>query len=165
MLNENVRSLDAQTLPQWVDEALNAVNPSAGPAIATQTMEAVRKSSMFTEEETLVAGALRRVTVFQHELIGKYLAARHLRTFLGPPVASTLVEAATVGRLREVFQFLIDELEGTQLNNLLSAVVTEGGDARLRVAAYALDVKPEQVTPEVRDAYLTASVIEAVRKT
>lgn len=109
--------------------------------------------------------ALQRVIVFQHELTGKYLAARHLHTLIGPPPSSTLAEAAAADRLSEAFQFLIDELEGSQLNRILSALVMAGGEARLHVAAYALAIKPKEVTPQVREAYVTATVNEAFRKT
>ncbi len=67
----------------------------------------------------------------------------------------------------DVFYFIIDELDSVmELNAFLKALLDRGGDERVRIVAYALGTKPEDmVRGEVRQAYNLAKLGEDLRRT
>jgi hypothetical protein len=67
----------------------------------------------------------------------------------------------------DLFYFIVDELDSKlALNGFLKELLDRGGDSRLRIVAYALGTKPEDmIRGEVRHAYNLAKLGEDLRRT
>lgn len=156
-IDENRRALAAAELSQWTRAALEAQAPGkpVDPGVIASVVQAVGRSRLFNEEAQQDAlGRPRKMIVFQHELIAKFLAARHLRLQLAVPVRDDVLALNGKSRFLEVFYFLIDELESPAvLNAFLEALLERSDDVRVRLVAYALQTKGPLVDEHVRDAY------------
>jgi hypothetical protein len=62
----------------------------------------------------------------------------------------------------EVFYFVIDEIDSTQvLNRFLAEILAAGGPVRVRIAAYAIGRKTSPIANDaVRSAYAAAKLAE-----
>jgi hypothetical protein len=111
-----------------------------------------------------ILGREQALTGFRHELIGKFLAARHLRHVIERgSAASNVVDCITLSGDElwlDSFYFVIDEISPRLLNRLLSEILTAGGSIRLRVAAYALGTKSSVPDEAVRSAYAQAKLAD-----
>ena len=132
---------------------------------------AIGRSRLFREEtETDVLGKRRPVTGFRHELVGKFLASRHVREVLATPGderREAYLALSGEEAWLDLFYFIVDELDSKlALNGLLKELLDRGGDSRLRIVAYALGTKPEDmIRGEVRQAYNLAKLGDDLRRT
>jgi hypothetical protein len=126
---------------------------------------------MFRREQEQLLGLKQTVIGFAHELVGKFLASRHLRTLLTNPSSPDWEEVLNLTgepRWLEACFFAMDELPpgGKLLDKFLQDLVLRGGPLRLRLAAYALGTRaPEVISQEVRAAYNQAKMAEDLRET
>ena len=71
---------------------------------------------------------------FRHELIGKFLAARHVRRIIGQGAKDTPVDYITLSGDElwlDMFYFVIDEIDSSPaLNHFLREILSIGGPAR-----------------------------------
>ena len=162
------RLLDEPTMAEWVRDALvaRALDPDWLGAVTG----ALRRTRLFRE---MVAhdrlGRPQPMLAFDHELIGAFLAARHVRTALTGPERAKMLDLAGQEAWQNVFFFVVDELSATKLPSvLLEALLARGGDVPLRIAAYAIESKKEEDPPlpdGIRAAYATAKLQEDLRAT
>jgi len=156
------RLLDDTRLVEWLRAE---IEPLELEADAGEVAEKIRASRLFRQKsERSVLGRNEPVVTFRHELIGKFLASRGLRRDLerGDEVEA-IVERAGSELWVEAFTFLLDELDSREvLNGFLERLVEEGGAARLRLVAHAMDTREGDVAAEVQEAYLYAKVSEDV---
>jgi hypothetical protein len=184
------RLLDEPTLAEWVREALAArdLNTDEIGAVAA----AVRRSRLFKEDAALDRlGRRHPVLAFDHELIGAFLAARHVRAALTGPERVKMLEFAERETWQNVFFFVVDEIESDQLNMLLDWLLGRGegqvlcdtrgrplrdtaGEAlrdtgnqwTVRIVAYALATKPaEMIRGEVCQAYNRVKLRQDIQMT
>jgi len=126
----------------------------------------IRASRLFrTEVKRDILGREQSLTGFSHELIGKFLAARYLRRSIAQRPGNSLVDYVALSGDElwlEVFYFVIDEIDSTELlNRFLEETLDAGGPVRVRIAAYAIGTKPsEQTDLAVRSAYAKAKLAE-----
>jgi len=130
-----------------------------------KVMQAIQASRLFRREvERDVLGKEQPVTGFRHELIGKFLAARHVRHIIGQGAGSATVDYITLSGDElwlDMFYFVIDEtVSSALLNRFLKEILAAGGLARERIAAYAIGTKGAQVATDVRVAYEKAKLGE-----
>ncbi len=95
---------------------------------------------------------------FQHELMGKFLAARHLRSILeqtDTPQYDEMIKLSGESQWIDVFFFIIDELNSHQrLNQFLMDLIRTGGSYRIRLVAYAIGTKTSDlIQSKVRKCY------------
>jgi hypothetical protein len=161
------RVLDEQTLAEWVRMALEA------QGLDTQEVglvtAAVRRSRLFREaiaHDRL--GRLQPVFTFDHELIGAFLAARHVRASLKGSERESILKFAEQESWQNVFFFVIDELPAALLPSmLLDDLLAHGGRVPLRIVAYAIESKKEDspLPSHIQAAYTTAKLHQDLRET
>ena len=162
------RILDEPTLAAWVREAV-AVCELDPDEVGTVT-DAVRRSRLF--RETIAHDRLGRpqpVLVFDHELIGAFIAARHVASVLKGPEREAMLDLAEQERWQEVLFFVVDELATDDLAEaLLDSLMTRGGDTPPRIVAYAIESKRDEVPPlpgRIEHAYASAKLRQDVQMT
>jgi streptogramin lyase len=169
MVDEVRRALSEEELGQWTREQLDAlgVGKERQADETAAVLGAIRRSRMFAvETEKLPPAGERELLVFQHELMGTFLAARDLRQRLAPEALNELVEFSSHARLLEVFFFMIDEPASPPLLAALSKRLIEaGGELRLRIVAYALDTAPAALGEDIRTLYQQAKIDADLRDT
>jgi hypothetical protein len=159
-----------EQLREWLRAELVSHDAFSDEAMA-DVVGAIGRSRLFREEtEVDVLGRRRPVTGFRHELVGKFLASRHVREVLAMPGderRDAYLALSGEEPWLDLFYFIVDELESKlALNAFLKELLDRGGDARLRIVAYALKTKPEDmITGEVRQAYNLAKLDEDIRRT
>jgi hypothetical protein len=155
------RVLDQHQLREWI-----AAEPNVGADDVVNITKAIQASQLFrTEVKRDILGREQPLTGFSHELIGKFLAARHLRRFIAQGSGVSGVDYVTLSGDElwlDVFYFVIDEIDSTRLlNRFLAETLAAGGPVRGRIAAYAIGTKsPDQPDSEVRSAYAKAKLAE-----
>ena len=162
------RVLDEATLAEWVREAMAVRDLNADEVDAVAA--AVRRSRLFREDAALDRlGRSQRVLAFDHELIGAFLAARHVRAVLLGPERATILNFAERETWQNVFFFVVDELSAAMLPDiLLDGLLARGGDAPLRIVAYAIESKRNEDLPlpgRVQAAYADAKLNQDVQMT
>jgi hypothetical protein len=104
-----------------------------------------------------VLGKEQPVTGFRHELIGKFLAARHVRRIIGQDADSAPVNYISLSGDElwlDMFYFVIDETDSAPvLNRFLQEILAAGGPARMRITAYAIGTRRSEVGSTVLMAY------------
>lgn len=132
---------------------------------------AIGRSRMFRQEELIdVLGRRQPATGLRHELVGKFLASRHVREVLLGPDDDRRVQYLALSREEEwseVFYFVVDELDSrSALAEVLEGLLDQGGAPSLRAVAYALGTKPEEmIAPEIRQAYGQARLGQDLKDT
>jgi hypothetical protein len=143
------RVLRDNQLRDWIADDPNIANDSVDTIL-----KAVHSSRLFTQErERDVLGQETFVIGFRHELIGKFLAARHVRrAIISDQEVKPVVNYVALSGDRlwlDVFYFVIDEIDSQDaMNNFLLHLLNEGGSARILIAAYAIGTKPENLLSE-----------------
>jgi ligand-binding sensor domain-containing protein len=155
------RVLGDSQLREWI-----AAEPNVSGDGVETIVNAIRASRLFRDElQRDILGRDQPLTGFRHELIGKFLAARHIRRLITEDSKPSAVDyiALTADELwLDAFFFVIDEINSTSvLNNFLVAILAAGGTVRARIAAYAIRTKTsEQPNSEVRLAYVKVKLDE-----
>jgi hypothetical protein len=157
------RVLGEEQLGEWVRGACeNEAGGSANSEMVSTVIDALKRSRLFVEEaERDVLGRMKPVIGFRHELIGKFLASRHVRGRLNQGSKedrNQMLALSTDEAWLDAFCFVIDEIDSQRdLANLLDDLIAEGHPVGLRVAAYALGTKPTTMVPSAcRDRYAEA---------
>lgn len=162
------RVLDEPTLAEWIREALatRELKPDEVGAVTA----AVRRSRLFREDiahDRL--GRTEPVLAFDHELIGAFLAARHVRAALTGPERATMLDLAERSTWQNVFCFVVDELSAAMLPGaLLDDLLARGGDAPLRIVAYAVETKKDEEPPlpdRIQATYAAAKLRQDIQMT
>jgi len=153
------RVLEQHQLREWI-----AAEPNGADDVVNIT-KAIQASQLFrTEVKRDILGREQPLTGFSHELIGKFLAARHLRRLIGEGSGVSVVDYVKLSGDElwlDVFYFVIDEIDSTRLNRFLAEILAAGGPVRGRIAAYAIGTKSsDQLDSEVRSAYTKAKLAE-----
>lgn len=153
--------LQEEQLREWIAAELE----DGGDALAT-VIAAIQASGLFiTEVQRDVLGKERSATGFRHELIGKFLASRHVRRSIAQAHPTTTVDYVTLSGdylWSDVFYFALDEMETSQLlNRFLMDILSAGGPVRMRIAAYAIGTKNlAEPSGNLRQAYASAKLKE-----
>jgi hypothetical protein len=152
--------LQEDELREWI-----ATETRENRDATAKVLRAMQASRLFRKEsERDVLGKEREVLGFRHELIGKFLASRHLHQLLGraPNVGVNFIPLAGDELWLDVFYFLIDEIGSVlALNQFLSRVLAAGGRVRVRIVAYAIGSRPaEWISGEVREGFDAAKLDE-----
>src|ERR1019366_8021728 len=136
-------------LREWIapDQAVS------GDAVA-KIVKAMQAGRLFRRElERDVLGKQQPVTGFRHELIGKVLAARHVRRMIGQGAGSATVDYISLSGDElwlDMFYFVIDEIDSSPLlNRFLREILAAGGPSRMRITAYAIGTKRAELGSEV----------------
>lgn len=164
------RVVGEEQLREWLRGELNERD-----AFTSETMDEVEavigKSRLFRREEMVdVLGQRRPVTGFRHELVGKFLASRHIREVLFGPDREQREEYLALSsdeEWLEAFYFTVDELDSrTALAELLEGLLEQGRSEPLRILAYAIGSKPAEMIPdEIHQAYSRAKLGEDLAQT
>jgi hypothetical protein len=164
-----------EQLREWLRAELESQDAFSEEAMA-EIVGAIGRSRLFREEtEVNVLGKRRPVTGFRHELVGKFLASRHVREVLGTPGDErrhAYLALSGEEAWLDLFYFIVDELDsklalnaflkelldraqppqalgdtsGTPISDTAGrAIFTDNGDACFRIVAYALGTKPEDM--------------------
>jgi hypothetical protein len=141
------RLVDEPTLAACVREALLAEGQDV--AEISSVTAVVRRSRLFREVVAVdQLGRPQPVLSFDHELIGAFLAARHVRSALSGPNRESVLELAERETWQNVFFFAVDELAPAALPSLLlDDLLARGGDRPLRIVAYAIESKRNEDPP------------------
>jgi ligand-binding sensor domain-containing protein len=171
MVEEGRRVLNEDDLTGWVRQMLEEQEVTGAESVAA-IVQGVQRSRMFRQEkERLPLGLTRPVMSFGHELLGKFLASRHLRDLLSDPATPAWEEVLNLSgepRWLEVCYFALDELPpgGRVMERFLQDLLQNGGALRLRLVAYALGTRPpEAISQEVWEAYNQSKIAEDLRET
>jgi ligand-binding sensor domain-containing protein len=159
------RVLQDDHLREWI-----AVDPAASGEAVAKIMQALRSSRLFrTELESNVLARNQPVTGFRHELIGKFLAARHVHRAIRQGQNSTDTDYIGLSGNElwlDTFYFVIDEIDSSVvLNRFLRDLLAVGGQPQMRICAYAIRTKGSEVASEVQSAYETAKLNEDLEGT
>ena len=162
------RTPDLPTFAQWVKEELNARNHAAEEV--DSVTEVLQRSRQFRDVKMRDRLGLDRDAIaFDHELVGKFLAARHVRAMLEGPSRAEALELAEDEAWQDVLFFVIDEAVAPQLPELLlDELIERSGIIPLALVAYAIKIKSGEqppLPPEVRDRYSEARLREDVKLT
>jgi hypothetical protein len=161
MLREMRQFVRVEVLGEWVDNELRLLGVDDS-ATMTDIVDRISRSRMFREEVRKSLVGVDHLIGFRHELIGKYLAANHLRQevmYGGNALPPALLQVNADARFIDLFYFLIDELDSpNELNHVLSTVIEVGSESSVRVVAYALSNKPYFVDAVIRQKYHDARI-------
>lgn len=163
MFDEAPPVVSEDDLPRWVRRLMEERSISESVTVDA-IVEALQKSRMFKQEQVPGTLGIPRIMIgFQHELMGKFLAARHLRSLLERGADASMAELTMLSgepRWLDVFFFVIDELNSSlELNQFLMSLIRAGGLTRIRLVAFALGTKPpELIQSEVRELYSKAKL-------
>jgi hypothetical protein len=152
------RVLQDGQLREWI-----AADPTISRGDVAKIVNTVQASRLFRREmERDILGKEQPVTGFRHELIGKFLAARHVRRAIMQAPGSTPVDYITLSGdvlWLDMFYFVIDEMDSSPLlNRLLLEILAVGGRAQMRIAAYAIRTKRAELGSAVLNAYEKANL-------
>jgi ligand-binding sensor domain-containing protein len=110
------RVLQEYQLREWIAAALNE-----GDSDVASIVQALQASRLFRNEvQRDVLGKQQPVTGFSHELIGKFLAARHLRRAITQGGGRTVVDYVALSADElwlDAFYFVIDEIDSPEVLN------------------------------------------------
>jgi ligand-binding sensor domain-containing protein len=156
--------LQEDQLREWIEAEVGG-----GDAVDT-IIRAIEASGLFiTEMKRDVLGKERPVTGFRHELIGKFLASRHVRRSIARVPSKTKLNYVLLSGdelWSDVFYFAVDEIDALQLNRFLSEILSAGGSVRMRIAAYAIGTKKlAEPSGDLRQAYADAKLKEDLAMT
>jgi hypothetical protein len=157
MISER-RVLQDGQLREWI-----AADPAVSGDAVANIVNVMQASRLFCKEvERDVLGMERPVTGFRHELIGKFLAARHVRHAIQQGASPAVVDYVSLSGDElwlDMFYFMIDEIDSSALlNRFLKEILAAYGPTRERITAYAIGTKGAQVATEVRAAYEKAKL-------
>jgi ligand-binding sensor domain-containing protein len=154
------RVLSDRQLREWIaSESIHARDAVA------KVINAIRSSRLFRQElERDILGKEQPVTGFRHELIGKFLAARHVRRIIEQGAVGSAVDYISLSGDElwlDMFYFIIDEIDSSLvLNRFLQEILAIGGSVRLRITAYAIGTKREKPSSQVLASYDRAKLDE-----
>jgi hypothetical protein len=154
------RVLQDDQLREWI-----AADPAVGGDAVAKIMQAIQASRLFRREvERDVLGQEKPVNGFRHELIGKFLAARHVRRMIGQGSKETPVDYITLSGDElwlDMFYFVIDEIDSSPvLNHFLRELLSIGGPARKRITSYAIGTRREELDKDILATYDKAKLDE-----
>ena len=152
------RVLQDGQLREWI-----MAEPAVSSDAVAKVMQAIQASRLFRREvERNILGREQPVTGFRHELIGKFLAARHVRSMIGQAAGGATIRYINLSGNElwlDIFYFVIDEMDSPAvLNRFLKEILAAGGPARERITAYANKTRGTEVENEVVDAYKEAKL-------
>lgn len=154
------RVLQDGQLREWI-----AADPAVSGDAVAKVMQAMQASRLFRREvERDVLGKEQPVTGFRHELIGKFLAARHARLIIRQNAGSATVDYISLSGDElwlDMFYFVIDEINSSPvLNRFLQEILAAGGPSRMRITAYAIGTRRAELGSEVLASYEKAKLDE-----
>ena len=170
MMDEGRRALREDELADILRNSLKEYQVVDSERV-TALLQGLERSRMFRRELERILGLKQTIIGFAHELVGKFLASRHLRAMLTDASALSwekLLDLTGESRWLEVCFFALDELppSGKILDKFLLDLIRHGGSTRLCVVAYAMGTRSvEAISPEIREAYNHAKMTEDLRKT
>ena len=141
---------------EWIRSAFEASEING--ELLEPTIESLRSSAQF-REVTLrdQLGQEQNAITFDHELVGKFLASRHLRWLLEGGSSNEVLNVVKSESLQDVLFFAIDEMNGAELPSLiLNSLLEMGGPIPLAAVAYAIRMKSNEdppLPPTVREMY------------
>jgi hypothetical protein len=166
-----IPTLTEQRAGEWIRQAIEAeTDKPAGDIVVTECLKSLRNSNLFRTESEFdnELGKHQFVISFRHELIGKFLAARHIRR---------LLQKSDEKRRKELFDqldnetgldvlgFVIDETDSKhELSALVRELIAHGFGVTLRAAGYALFRKPDLIEKAVKDFYTSKRIEEDTRR-
>jgi hypothetical protein len=159
------RVLQDGQLREWIE----AIPDVGGDAVA-KIVNATHASRLFRKEvERDVLGKEQPVTGFRHELIGKFLAARHVRRMIGQGTGNAAIDYISLSDDElwlDMFYFVIDEIDSSPvLNRFLQEILAAGGPSRMRITAYAIGTTRAELGSEVLASYGRAKLNEDLAQT
>jgi hypothetical protein len=155
------RLLQEDQLREWI-----AAEPNVSPDSVATIVRVVQASQLFrTEVKRDVLGIEQPLIGFGHELIGKFLAARHLRRSIAQGSGNLGVDYVALSddeSWLDAFYFVIDEIDSTRLlNSFLLELLAAGGNVRTRIVAYAIGTKTATlIETKVRSEYAKSRLAE-----
>jgi ligand-binding sensor domain-containing protein len=153
------RVLQDDQLREWI-----AADPAVSGDAVAKIMQAIQASRLFRREvERDVLGQEKPVNGFRHELIGKFLAARHVRRMIGQGSNGTLDYVTLSGDelWLDMFYFVIDEIDSSPaLNHFLRELLPMGGPARKRITSYAIGTRRVELDKDILATYEKAKLDE-----
>jgi hypothetical protein len=134
-----------------------------GGRCRTAVLDAIRRSCLFTQEKELtITGVLRVVVGFQHELMGKYLAACYVFPFVGQAQDSMPFDLVALSKEPEwldIFCFLIDKIDSRlTLNRFLRRLLESKSPLHLKLIAYAIRTKRNFLDESIVEDYNSAKL-------
>jgi hypothetical protein len=162
------RTLELSALAEWVRQELSA--QKLQPEQVDSVTDVLLRSRQFRQVKARDRlGRVQDAITFDHELVGKFLAARHVRTLLESESRAEVLNLATDETWQDVFFFVIDEAETPRLPKLiLDDLITRRGVTPLALVAYAIKSKSDEQPPlaaDVRRRYYEARLEEDARLT
>lgn len=165
MLHERQYVLSQDMLVAWLFPQ-PAANHSCDQVTSHTIIETLQQSRMFTRDtEQICLGPAPSVVGFRHALMGQYLAARYLRSFVEGTAVEARIDLLTLSREPrwfEVFCFVIDDIVSpSDLNHFLRTLLSNQDedvdyDYQHLLVAYALATKPRLwIDRDIRKAYRT----------
>jgi hypothetical protein len=159
------RVLKDDELREWI-----AADPAIHSDAAAKVVQAVQASRLFRREmERNILGLEQPVTGFRHELIGKFLAARHVRRIIARGTNDTTADYISLSGDQlwlDIFYFVIDEIDSPSvLNCFLREISVAGGSSRMRLVASAIGTQRADVERDVLTAYERAKLTEDLAQT
>jgi len=146
------RVLHDDQLREWI-----AASPAINGDAVANVMQRIQASALFCKEmERDVLGKEQPVTGFRHELIGKFLASRHVRQEIQRGVDSAVDYVRLSGEelWLDTFYFVIDEIDSSAiLNRFLKEILAVSGSSREQITAYANKTRQSEVDGEVLELY------------
>ncbi|HJT15524.1 MAG TPA: hypothetical protein VJ790_23075, partial [Dongiaceae bacterium] len=163
------RVLAIDRLREWLLKHMQTQGAGADPKERlNDLMDRISRSNLFREETAInLLGQATPVIGFRHELIGKFLASRHLRpAFEQRKREDEWVELSRDVRWTDVFCFAIDELSDNRaLNAMLEWLLLDANDVQVRIVAYAIGTRDDGIHPRVRQDYAAAKLDEDLQRT
>jgi HEAT repeat protein/energy-coupling factor transporter ATP-binding protein EcfA2 len=160
MVDEGLTAIPADDLGQLVRRELDIGTQKSTDADVKTLTDSMRRSRLFKDVAAPSRSKSGFVT-FQHELVGKYLAARHLtRAFVAsdPEKVKQISKLAVQAKWSDIMQFFVDEVESPAdltivLKNFQDGRRNAADKAMLvKLVAYAIETKPAtSIDQAVRD--------------
>lgn len=160
------QTLTKERAGEWVRQAIQA--ESGEPAtdiVVDECVDALRNCGMFRwESEKGEPGKRQSVFSFSHVLIGKYLAACHIRRLLqkdDKDERTTLLDQIDNDTWLDVLCFVVDELDSKEeLSKFVEALIERSFGVTMQAAGYALFSKPDLIKKTIKDLYASRRIKE-----
>ena len=165
------RVLATDRLREWLVKQMQSQGAGADHTERlNDLMGRISRSNLFREEIAInLLGQATPVIGFRHELIGKFLASRHIRPAIEQRKQETLDEWVELSRdvqWIDVFCFAIDELSDNRaLNAMLEWLLVDATDVQVRIVAYAIGTREDGIQQRVRQDYAATKLDQDLQRT
>jgi len=160
------RTLNEEVIGKWVREEIEIeTGDPADDGMIEECTKALQTSRLFRLEfEINELGGRSPVISYRHELIGKFLSARHIIRLLRK--GDDKENAALLAEFNsetwfDVMGFIVDELDSKkELTRFVEQLIGLGSKMTIRAAGYALGRKPELVDQQTKESYVSKRISE-----